>query len=237
MNIYTHSTDSSTTGNVSRQLPSSRMATGLLLTISSLALLCLVFLLPGCGPATRIDSSWVQQPLPEQDVKKVLVIALAREEVARNLWENVFVDQLKRSDIEAIPSHPLAEKPIPPKEAAIRAIVDQAGADAVLITHLIDSQTSTKWHPGTPRIEPSAFYSGIYGYYGEAYNTVYTTPTTSTRTVVNLETNLYDVATGKLLWAARSSTVNPKLLRSDFESVARKLIGNMQQKGVMEKMK
>lgn len=187
----------------------------------------IALLVSGCGPSTSITSSWVIEPLPGKAVDNVLVVAIAREPASRKLWENIFAQQLADKQIRAVASHTIAEAPIPPEEQAVLDVVRRSKAATVLITHLVDSKTTVRWHPGTVHYQPDAFYHGMYGYYGRAYRSVYTPPVTSTRTVVSLESNLYDVATTKLVWAAQSETINPKLLKTDFESVVRSLMADL----------
>ncbi|MBM9513062.1 hypothetical protein [Desulfogranum marinum] len=200
--------------------------------IRHLIIIALLLVLFGCSPSTKITSSWVQQPPPAASINKILIIALSRDTTSRKLWENSFAEQFVRRNTQAIASHTITEEPIAPQEEAILQIIQQAGADTVLITHLIDSETTTKWHPGTVHYEPS-FYSGMYGYYGHAYQAVYSPPTVTTRTVVSLESNMYDVSTKKLVWAAQSATINPKLLKTDFDSVVKVLLADLQKKGVL----
>ena len=73
----------------------------------------------------------------------------------------------------------------------------------------------------------------MYGYYGHTYQAVYTPPTSVTRTTLFLETNLYDVATEKLVWSVQSEAIDPKLLRTDFERVVNIQITNMKKHGVI----
>lgn len=200
--------------------------------ITNLITILLLLALFGCGPSTKITSSWVQTPVPGGSIDQVLVIALSKDTTSRKLWENSFVEQLAAKNTSAIASHTIIEEPIAPQEEAILKVIRQAQADTVLITHLVDSDTTTKWHPGTVHYEPS-FYSGMYGYYGHAYQAVYSPPTVTTRTVVSLESNIYDVSTKKLVWAAQSDTVNPKLLKTDFDSVVKTLMADLHRKGVL----
>lgn len=193
----------------------------------------MAFTISGCGPSTSITSSWVSEQPPAKTVDNIVIIAIAKEQVSRKLWENVFVQQLAGKNIRAVASHTIVEGPIPPEEQAVLDVVRRAKADTVLITHLVDSKTDIRWHPGAAHYEPSAFYHGMYGYYGRAYGSVYSSPVTTTRTVVRLESNLYDAGTAKLVWAAQSETVNPKLLKTDFESVVRSLLADLSGKKLL----
>jgi len=186
-------------------------------------------LLLGCGPKTKITSSWVNKE-QSPTFKTVLIICLDAKETSRRLWENVFADQLSAENIKTVVSHEISVEPIPPDQDSVHRVVEAAKADTVIITHVIDSTTSTYWHPGTIHYEPSAFYGGMYGYYNTAFRAVYSPPTSTSQTIVRLESNMYDVDTTRLLWAAQSATTDPKLLRTDFESVVKTLIADFKRK-------
>ncbi len=145
--------------------------------IITLLPLCLI----GCGPKTKVTSSWInEQQVPK--IGTILIIAISRNEISRRLWEDSFVEQFTVKNINAVASHTIKAEPIPPEEKSVLQIVESAKADTVIISHLIDSKTSTDWHPGSVHYVPN----GMYGYYNSAYNAVYTPPTSVTRTVVRL---------------------------------------------------
>lgn len=195
-------------------------------------LLCIITtFFSGCSTRTQITSSWVnEKQLP--DIGTVLIIALSESATTRRLWENTFAEKLGEQKIQAVPSYTVSAEPITPEKEAVLQVIKRVKADTVIITHLIDSTTTLQWHPGTIYYEPAALYGGMYRYYNTAYRTVYSPPTTTEQTVVRLETNMYDIATTELLWAAQSSTLNPKRLKTDFESIVKTLIGDMEKNGI-----
>ncbi len=194
-----------------------------------LLVVCTTLLLSGCGPKTKVTSSWVNNELPT-DIKTILIIGLNNNETSRRLWEKSFVRLLGTYKVTAIASSDIQDTPITPDKNAIEQIIKKSKADAVIITHLVRNDTTTNWHPGTLRYEPTSFYGGIYGYYNMAYRAVYTPPTVTTKTLVTLQTKLYDVKSTHLLWSAESVTKNPKLLRSDFENIVKSLLSDMKSK-------
>ncbi|HEB69038.1 MAG TPA: hypothetical protein ENI88_05390 [Desulfobulbus sp.] len=199
-------------------------------------LLCIVLLLSGlssCSPKAKIISSWVDPSQKEYSAGDILVIGLSRSEASSKLWENVFVDHFSRIGVHAMANHKVMGRVPQPDREAVQAAIQKAGASSVLITHVVDVTSTTYTHPGTLHFEPSGFYGGMYGYYGQTYRAVYTPPVDSTRTVVRLESNLYDVASARLVWSARSEALNPKLLRTDFDRVVGVLTADMKKKGVL----
>ncbi len=205
--------------------------------MKSIHLVLIVFVLlflPACGPKAKVVSSWVDPALKGYSVKNVLVIGLSRSEVSLNLWENAFVDSFARAGIHAVANHKVMGTVPAPDQKAVEAAINKAKASSVLITHVVDVTSKTYTHPGTIHFEPSGFYGSMYGYYGHSYRAVYTPPVDSTRTVVRLESNLYDVVTARLIWSAQSEALNPNLLRTDFDRVVGVLMADMKKSGVIK---
>lgn len=211
---------------------------GRLSVLKAVRLFLIVFilvLLSGCGRKVKVVSSWVDPSLHQYVAKDVLVIGLSRSEASLKLWENVFVDNLSGIGVHAMAGHKVIG-PVPdPDRKAVEAAVVKAKAASVLITHVVDTTTRTYTHPGTIHFEPGGLYQGMYGYYGQTYRAVYTPPVDSTRTVVRLESNLYDVATARLVWSAQSEALNPNLLRTDFDRVIGTLMADMRKSGILLK--
>ena len=162
------------------------------------------------------------------------MIGVSRREASLKLWENVFVDHFTAKGIHAVANYKVFGMVPDPDRKAVEAAIQKAGASSVLISHVVDSSSTTYTHPGTIRYEPRGIYGGMYGHYGSIYQAVYSPPVNTTRTVVRLETNLYDVATAKLVWSAQSEAFDPKLLRTDFDRIVGLLMADMQKKGILQ---
>ena len=186
-----------------------------------------------CAPKAKVTSSWVDPSLRGYKVDNILVMGMGREEVNMNLWENVFVDLFSRDNVHAKASYKVIGDVPGPDRKTVEAAIKKTGASSVLITHLVNSKSETTHYPGSLHFLPGGFYGGMYGYYGQTYASVYTPPSHLTRTVVRLETNLYDVTTANLVWSAQSEAVNPKLLRTDFERIAGLLLADLKRSGVV----
>lgn len=193
----------------------------------------LLLTLAACGPKAKITSSWVDPSQKGYAANDILVLGVSRSEASLKLWENVFVDLLTKTDVRTMASYKVIGNVPDPDREIIEAAIKKTGASSVLITHMVDSKSETQTYPGSVHFMPGGFYGGMYGYYGHTYQAVYTPPSNLTRTVVRLETNLYDVATAGLVWSAQSEAINPKLLRTDFERVAGLLIADMKKNGVV----
>ena len=74
------------------------------------------------------------------------------------------------------------------------------------------SQEKVKRYP--PDIWMTPTYSTLWGYYPYGWTTVYVAGSDQTDTVIVVESLVYKVSTGKLVWAGVSETTNPKSLQA-----------------------
>jgi hypothetical protein len=204
----------------------------LIVTLLSVAL---VLTLSACGPKAKITSSWADPSFAGYGADNVLVMGVSRNETHIKLFENVFVDELQKSAIEAMASYKVIGSVLEPDRKTVEAAVAKTGATSVLITHVVDRTSTTQDFPGTVHFIPGGFYGNMYGYYNQTYSAIYNPPSSVTRTTVHLESNLYDVATAKLVWSAQSDAIDPKLLRTDFERIVDVLIADMKNKKALKR--
>jgi hypothetical protein len=95
----------------------------------------------------------------------------------------------------------------------LKAKLQAAGIDGAVTMKLIDKRDQTTYVPGSS-------YGSFYDYYGGgAY--MGSPGYTVTDTVATVETRIYSVADGKLLWSATSETLNPSDIRSDIGDIAK----------------
>jgi hypothetical protein len=203
----------------------------LIVTFLSVAL---VLTLSACGPKAKITSSWIDLSVAGYGADNILIMGVSRNETHMKLFENVFVDELKKTNIEAMASYKVIGHVLEPDRKIVEAAVAKTGASSVLITRVVDRSSATQDFPGTVHFMPGGFYGDMYGYYNETYSAMYTPPSSVTRTTVCLESNLYDVKTAKLVWSAQSDAIDPKLLRTDFERIVDVLIADMKNNKVLK---
>ncbi len=104
-------------------------------------------------------------------------------------------------------------------EAQIREAIRVAASTASSSPGCSVSRRRRSTSPRAPT--PSAHYGGYYGYYGSSWDVVHEPGYYQTHTIVRLETNLYDVGTGELVWSGQSETFNPSSLKDSIDSVTK----------------
>ena len=172
-------------------------------------LLALVALgLGGCA-SSRMQSSWTDPAWKGGLPKKIVIIGVAQQDPIRRSFEDEFRNQLSKRNIEGIPSYTLFPAGTLDKEAVV-AKVKEIGATGVMVTRLLDRKTVETYVPPTAPMVGSPYYPGYYGGWNSYYlmsTSIYSTPGyTQTTDYAYLESNLYDVAGGGIMWTGRSET-------------------------------
>ncbi len=193
--------------------------------------LCMTLMLSfaACSPKAKLTSSWVDPSFKGYSANNVLIMGVSKDETRLKLYENVFVDQFAKNNVQAMASYKVIGIISEPNRADVEAAIKKTGASSVLITNVVDRESESHTIRGSTYYRPTGYYS----YYGKAFTRVHISATDVTRTVVRLESNLYDVSTNSLVWSAQSEAINPELLRTDFEKIIGLLVADMKEKGII----
>ncbi len=151
--------------------------------------------------ATKFTSIWRDEAYEGNPVK-IMVIGVSRTPARGRLFEDEFVKELEEQGIGAVAGYTvLPDHPVV-DIGAIRGKVTGVGADAVLVTKPIGSRTATT--------------GGPWGTYEDEY--------------LDIQTNVYDVKSGKMVWTATSETLithyasNEAQIRSFVKTIVKRLL-------------
>jgi nitrogen regulatory protein PII-like uncharacterized protein len=134
-------------------------------------------------------------------IRKVVVIGIFPEPDTRKIFEGEFAARLKERGVDATASYKIvSDAELPDKEVVIERI-RKLGADAVLVTRVVDMETVKTHVPGQAYVVP-IYYSD----YGTYYTYVSKPGYTVQEGHADTETNLYGLGDGKLIWSGRSKT-------------------------------
>jgi len=170
----------------------------------------LASMLVSCSSTTMM-SHWTDPEMSGKKLGTVLVIGVAKNDGRRRIFEDSFVKTLKSAKVQALASYPMLPKADQISEETVAPIVKDRGINQVIVTRLVDRQKVQEYVPPSVTTTyapayPSYYYGGWYGYYNTSYATVVTPGYTYETEYATLETNVYDVATGKLVWSGVTST-------------------------------
>jgi len=178
-----------------------------------------LFVLGGCA-TTKLVSTWVKPGLSGHTLKKVLVIAVSKDEMMRRLYEDSFVKKLHDTGVAAIASYTKIPKLDKDKDANIKklkAVVAETAVDSALVATVASVDTDEQYIPA------SAVYTtgrggaygtlgspyGMYDYYGLSHSMVYQSGYTVENTTVRLNVTIFATKTGEMVWSGDTSSLNP----------------------------
>lgn len=157
------------------------------------------------------------------EYKNVFVAALTHNLDARKIVENELAAQLRDQGIKVTTSielfGPITREQAGNKEEIVKKIREN-GNDAILTLSLVNIETETRYVPGDNNYYAPTltydFYGNFSNYYNYYYPQLYEPGYYAHDKVYFLESNLYDVASEKLLWSAQSQSYSP----GDIENFA-----------------
>ena len=206
-----------------------------------IALICICF--ASCGSNTTIVSSWrdPNATLSKEQFKKVLVVALAKDESTRRATENRIAsinptvlnpsyNYLNQQNLELT------------KEQKI-SIVQSEGFDGAITLRFIRADKETDYVPGTANYYGGMGYPGMgYGYVGGygmgygagfggwygAYAPAYYTPGYYQENVYYyIETNIFDLKNNKLVWSATTKSLDVSDINTTVDEIMEACVQQM----------
>jgi len=201
---------------------------------ASFAFLFIAFAL-SCGPSVRLAQSWTPGNVTHPAFNKIVVLVLAPAKYADagRIGEQQLAQDLKAAGENAVS----AQDAFGPQqfrstdESAALAKLKQSGADAVIVTSLLDEEKDRRYVPGN--WYPPAYYGRFWGYYSFWYGRAYNPGYYETTRKYYLETNLYDLSNSQLLYSVQSQTMDPGSAESLARVFSKKVVADMKAKRVI----
>ena len=162
--------------------------------------------------AVKFTSTWASPDAASVVLKgqKVVSLVMSDDLSLRMSAEEALTRELTARGINGVPAYRL----IPPQELKdperARGWFEREAVAGVVALRPV-SQHKEKRYP--PDMWASPTYSTLWGYYPYGWTTVYVAGPNPTDTVLVVESLIFQVSTGKLLWGGVSETTNPKSLQ------------------------
>lgn len=168
----------------------------------------------GCTSTSKITSSWKAENVQPKNYNKIMVLGLMNvpDRTFREKMEEHLAEDLKLLGYNAV----CACEEFDPKafnnmteEAAINKLKSK-DIDAVLTVVLLDKQRERKYVPANMFYSPYGYYyDHFWGYRSALYYRIYEPGYYISNTKYFWESNLYDMATQKLVYSAQTQSFNP----------------------------
>jgi len=169
----------------------------------------------GCA-STKVSDSWTEPNLKPAPVGKIAVVGLTDDAVVKRLFEDTFAARLRERGNDATASYSFIQTGPNTNPDSLAATLRTAGYAAALTARSLGSEMTETVTPGRGYYIPDTYY-GWGSYYMMSYTTMGSGGYYERSEKVVIEANLFDLASERLIWAARSKTTKQAKLK---ESVA-----------------
>ncbi len=198
-----------------------------------------VLLSSSCA-STSLLTSWADPSAAGQGIGTSMVIGVSDRAVVRRQFEDIFVARLNELGGKAIPSYPLLPDASAINERSAAPVVERNRIEHLVIVRVVDKKTVTTYVPPTSTTvlvgAPPAFppyYNSWHAFYGFQYSTVTMPGYTYQTEYVNLETNVYDLRSDKLIWSGLTETQVGSKLGERMKELVRVLTAAMKKDGIL----
>jgi hypothetical protein len=196
-------------------------------------------LLSGCAN-TRFTKQWVAEDFNEEPYDDILVLVVADKMGNRQDAENYIVEKLGAAGIDAMQSYDILPKTEIIDKDAVGKAIDGLQLDAVIVMYATGI-TEDEYFVPARRFGVyagygygHAHYGSFYNYYPHAYSYVYLPGYDNTHYVVALETSLFDLDTGNMVWSGLSNTFAPESVDDVIHNITMLTINELKNKKIIK---
>lgn len=198
-----------------------------------------VLVLASCS-STQVVSSYKDPSAPQKNYSKILVLGIfqQKDRAFRVESENSLAGRLKSAGYNAVTAMdeygPKAFDKVPEDQVADK--LKSSGYDAVITIALLDKKKDQYYQPGRVSYQPVGVYYNRFGrYYSTIYDRVVDPGYYTTSTDYFLETNLYDISSGNLVYSVQTQSSDPSSAGELANDNSKKIVKDLKDKGVLTK--
>ena len=199
-----------------------------LINVISFSLLSVVIF--SCSPSMQFANLYVDDAYKGMQIKKVLVVGMAKEEWKRKVYENEFRQELMKHNVEVLTAwQELPKGETISKETFYKYFSDK-NIDAVFVVMAAGSKTEQTMSRGGA----SNVFVGFYGFYVSSASFYYSPVTTSEESVVYMKTNIFETTEGILIWSAKSQSFEPQSTGDVIKTVSYNVVNELSIQGYIK---
>jgi len=170
------------------------------IAVSGILLFAAALMTLSCASPMRLTDNWRNSTYTGPAFKKIMVVALTKQDDLRRPIENEFAKQLKSRGVEAATCHEYFPDPDKATREELVKVSEGKGIEAYLIVRALGVGTDIQTYQPSDRTVDSMTYLPWFGP---------GPPMTRQREAVTLESRLYDGKTMGIVWRSTVDAVNP----------------------------
>ena len=207
--------------------------------ITSLLALALPILLSACAN-TKFTKPWIDEDYDGQPYDDILVLVVADKMGNRQDAEDYITLKLDEAGINAMQSYDILPRTESIDAEAVDKAIDGLQLDAVIVMYATGI-TEEEYYIPARRFGVyagygygHAHYGSFYDYYPHALTYVFIPGYDNTHHVITLETSLFDLNTGKMIWSGQSNTFAPESVDDVIHNITVLTINELKKKKIIK---
>ena len=189
---------------------------------------------------TKFSKQWIDEDFDKEPYDDILILAVADKKGNRIDAEDFYVKKLSEAGINAIPSYDILPKTEEITKESVGAAIDGLQLDTAIVMFATGITTEEYYIPARRFGVYSGYgyghahYGSFYNYYPHAYTYVWVPGYDNTHHVITLETSLFDLETGKMVWSGQSNTFAPDSVDDVIKNITELTIKEMKNKKIFK---
>jgi len=198
---------------------------------SPFVLLALAILVAGCQ-TTSIQSAWYDTNFRGGPMRKIVVVGSVESVSDGRVFEDIFAEKLRAAGVEGVAGHTVIADDARAGDAPFAAAVAKSGAQGLLLVRVLRVDTRTQV---STTMVPGGMGWGWGGGWGSPFGpSMVPVQQVSQYDLASVESKLFDVQTKQLVWAATTTTFNPRSVARETPGFADVIIGQLAQRGIIQ---
>lgn len=174
--------------------------------------------------------SWMDPQFEGRKIGKTMVLGMAESDSISRQYETLFMERLAELGIEASSLHASVQNTNPISEEDLVTALQVKGYNSIIVTRKLSETerqqaVTTGYYPD--------HYNHYYGYYSHGYALTYDTAYVQSFVEFELETNLYDVKTKKLVWTGRKIVYDDRSDLTNMKGIIKGVVKDLNKNGLL----
>ena len=202
-------------------------------SVTVMAVLTAGWIVSGCA-STRLERSWTSPYAGPTTFRNLVTIAITKDAPRRQAMEEAMASEIEEValGVEAEPSRTILSDSEIIDEQRVRDHLAQTNYDGAIVMRVTDVTRQDVFVPGRTTVVP-VYYRTFWGYYRHWAPIAFEPGYVERNQNVQVETQVYVMPTGDIVYSAVSRTLNPSSSADLMESVASVVAKDLKAKGFL----
>ena len=194
--------------------------------------LMLALVLGGAAYAEKFKSTWKAPGIAPMDYsgRKVVALVITDDQNLQVSGEEALARELTARGVQAVPAYRLIPREELQNTDKAKGWFERAKVEGVVAMRVVSAEKEVSY---TPEMWVTSSYSSLWGYYGYGWSSAVIAGSWQTDRIITIETLIFQLPDGKLVWASVSEKTNPKGAGKLVKDLVKEVSNEMKKQGLI----